>query len=98
MASIVVAFSSGPFQNAPASLESSASLMVPPSTEARAPGRLGGIFAVDGHAVAKESSGLVYLQPGAHEIQLICPRRTLIDGYPETSSNFSPGKPYKLGC
>ena len=59
---------------------------------------MGGIFAVDGHAVAKESRGLVYLQPGAHEIKFMCPGWTIIDGYPEIQFNFSRGKRYKLEC
>jgi hypothetical protein len=98
MAAVAVACSSGPFQNAPTSLESSASLTLPVSPEAHAPGWISGIFAVDGHRVTKENRSLVYLQPGVHEIKFMCPGWRYIDGYPAIVFDFARGKRYKLEC
>jgi hypothetical protein len=97
-AAVLVACSSGPFQNAPAALELSASLALLPSTENLPTNKIGGIFAVDGHRVAKENRNLVYLKPGAHEIKYMCPGWEFVDGFPGIEFEFSLGKRYQLVC
>ena len=97
-AAISTACSGSPYENAPAALELSASLMLPAPSEAVMPDRVGGIFVVDGHPVSKENRHLVYLKPGVHGIRYMCPGWHYIDGLPGIRFEFSIGKRYKFVC
>jgi hypothetical protein len=72
--------------------------MLPPSATAQAPNKIGGMFLVDGHPVAKGSRNLVWLQPGTHKIKFMCPGWGFVDGLPEIQFDFSLGKRYKFEC
>lgn len=94
----IAACSSGQFHNAPTSTHLSASLLLELPNQSLAPNRLGGIFAIDGQAVASESRNQVYLSPGTHKISYLCPGWMYVDGFPTIKRNFIVGKQYKLSC
>jgi hypothetical protein len=92
----ITACSSAPFQNAP--METFASLILKGSTEALQPNRLGGIFAVDGHAVAARQRYELFLPSGNHKIAFLCPGWMYVDGFPSIRHKFIAGKKYELSC
>jgi hypothetical protein len=97
MAALVSGCAHSPYK-APTPGKPIAVLVLRQDSETLAPNRQGGIFAVDGHPVAKEDHFSVDVTPGHHVLAFLCPGWMYVDGFPTMAHDFRSGQHYELHC
>jgi len=75
-----------------------AEIVLRESQEEQPTNRVGGMFVIGGQPVPDNQHFGVWVSPGSHKVEFLCPGWMFIDGYPAVRHRFEAGRRYELVC